>query len=137
MAVTKVKVEPNWIGLLRLHMHVQRIHNSIVEDVFHDARNGAPVDTGEMWMSIHIRHVLTRMWTWSSRFVSRVVVGTDHWWLVEYSTAAHVIRPRDPQGALFWPGAPHPVQVVFHPGTTEQPFMRPALYKQRSLAGRP
>jgi hypothetical protein len=135
--VASTSVRPNYLGLLRLHLYIQRIHNSIVEDVFWDAKNGAAVDTGQMWMSIHTRHIMSRMWTWSSRFISRVVVGTDHWRFVEYDTAAHEIRPRDPNGALFWPGAPHPVQVVHHPGTHEQPFMRPALYQQRSLRGRP
>jgi hypothetical protein len=135
--VAATRIRPNYLGLLRLHMHVQRVHNSIVEDVFHDARNAAAVDTGQMWMSIHVRHITAKMWTWSSRFVSRVVVGTDHWRFVEFPTSAHEIRPKDPNGALFWPGAPHPVQVVHHPGTHEQPFMRPALYKKRSLRGRP
>ena len=134
MAVTKV--QPNYVGLLRLHMRVQRVHEAVVEAIFHDARNGAAVDTGEMWSTIHIKHMVTRMWTWSSRFVSRVVVGSDHWRFVEYPTSAHEIRPRDPQGSLFWPGAAHPVQVVMHPGTHEQPFMRPALFQQRNL-GRP
>lgn len=134
MASTSVR--PNYSGLLRLHLHVQKIHNSVVDSVFWDAKNGAAVDTGEMWSTIHVRHMMSRIYVWSSRFISRVVVGSDHWRFVEYPTSAHEIRPKDPNGALFWPGAPHPVQVVHHPGTHEQPFMRPALYQRRSLRGR-
>lgn len=134
MATTSVK--PNPVGLLRMHQRVQRVHDSVVDSVFWDAKNGAAVDTGEMWGSIHVSNVMSRINVWSSRFVSKVAVGTDHWRFVEYPTAAHEIRPRNPGGALFWPGAPHPVQVVYHPGTHEQPFMRPALYQRRSLRGR-
>src|SRR5687768_16509064 len=45
---------------------------------------------------------------------------------VEYGTAAHVIRARN-AGALWWPGARHPVKSVNHPGTPPKPYMRPAF----------
>ncbi|MCX4750902.1 HK97 gp10 family phage protein [Kitasatospora sp. NBC_01287] len=49
---------------------------------------------------------------------------------VELGTRPHVILPRD-RRALFWPGAGHPVGKVDHPGTRPQPFLRPALFKER------
>lgn len=106
-----------------------RIHRSVVHDVWEDARDHAPVLSGEMRDTIRTRPI--------KPLLSRVVVGTDHWQPQEYGASAHDIRPREPGGALFWPGAPHPVNVVHHPGNRAQPFMRPALYKLRSLAGRP
>ncbi len=45
---------------------------------------------------------------------------------VEVGTGPHDIVPNK-AGALFWPGAAHPVAIVHHPGTAAQPFMRPAL----------
>lgn len=50
---------------------------------------------------------------------------------VELGTRPHEIRPVR-AGALFWPGAAHPVSKVDHPGTRPQPFLRPALFQERS-----
>lgn len=91
----------------------------IVEDIADDARRMVPVDTGELRASIHTDHP------------GRVVVGTDHWAPTEYGSRPHVIEAK-PGGALFWPGAAHPVAKVNHPGTPEQAFMRPALYRKRT-----
>lgn len=123
--MARTVIRPNWRGIAGLLHHIQKIHDDIVEDVMWDAWMHAAMDTGEMRASIHKRFVRP--------LLSHVVVGTDHWHLVEYPTSAHEIRPQPPKQALYWPGAPHPVQVVHHPGTEEQPFMRPALYKIRSL----
>ena len=61
-----------------------------------------------------------------------VDVGSD----VEYAaiiegggvTPPHYIRPRFAR-ALWWEGADHPVQLVFHPGSvfTPRPYLGPAL----------
>jgi len=127
--LARTVIRPNPEGIAALHRHVERVHDSVVDDVYNDAVRHAAVDTGEMLATMHRRRVRP--------LLSQVVVGSDHWKWVEYDTKAHDIRPRDPSRALFWPGAPHPVRVVHHPGTTEQPFMRPAVYQRRSLAGRP
>jgi HK97 gp10 family phage protein len=50
---------------------------------------------------------------------------------VELGTRPHEIRPVHAR-ALFWEGAMHPVRKVDHPGTRPQPFLRPALYTERS-----
>jgi hypothetical protein len=44
---------------------------------------------------------------------------------VEQGTGEHVILPVNKK-ALFWPGADHPVRMVFHPGTKARPFLMPA-----------
>lgn len=49
----------------------------------------------------------------------------DYALAVELGAAPHVIRPRY-AGALWWPGAAHPVMRVNHPGNAPQPFLRPA-----------
>lgn len=122
-------IRPNPAGIAGLYRLYDRIHDWIVDKVEDDAVLMAPVRTGAMMLSIRSRKV--------APLHSQVVVGTDHWQYVEYPTSPHVIRPRPPNQALFWPGAPHPVQMVNHPGTQAQPFMRPALYQRRTLRGRP
>lgn len=52
---------------------------------------------------------------------------------VEYGTAPHEIRPRN-KGALFWPGAKHPVMVVHHPGTKPHPYFTPAVEQAMGFA---
>ena len=39
---------------------------------------------------------------------------------------AYVITPKEKK-ALFWPGAPHPVKKVLHPGMKAQPIIGPTL----------
>jgi len=127
--VAQTHVRPNPAGIAALREHIVRIHRSVVHDVWEDAWTHCPVDTGELRSTIRTRPV--------KPLLSRIVVGSDHWQPQEYGALAHVIRPKTPGGALFWPGAPHPVNVVHHPGNVRQSFMRPALYQRRSLAGRP
>lgn len=50
---------------------------------------------------------------------------------VELGTAPHVINAK-PGGALYWPGADHPVKRVNHPGTKPYPYLRPALFQRRT-----
>lgn len=109
--------KPGWQGEFKKLAEQYRAR--IVEDIADDARRMAAIDTGEMRASIRTDHP------------GRVYVGTDHWHFVEYDTRAHEIRPRVKQ-ALAWPGmVGGPYAKVDHPGTSEQPFMRPALYRKR------
>lgn len=94
----------------------------ITEDVADDARAGCPYDSGELHDSIGT--------VYPGELVGVVVVGTDHWVATEYGSRPHLIRAHGPyslrsdDGEYFGP-------VVHHPGTPEQPFMRPALYQRR------
>lgn len=52
---------------------------------------------------------------------------------VEFGTKAHDILPKNKR-ALYWPGARHPVKKVRHPGTSPQPFLRPAYDEKKDEA---
>lgn len=101
--------------------------------VQNDAKARVPKRTGTLSRSIH-NEVLE-----STRTKAVVGVGTD----VEYAAAVEfgsgtfseapgasrqpiTIRPRNKR-ALFWPGAPHPVKSVQHPGVPARPYLRPAV----------
>jgi len=93
----------------------------ITHAVAEDARRGCPIDQGDLLRSIR-----------EDRAAGRVTVGTDHWAPTEYGSAPHVIRSRGPwplrnaeTGQVFG-------QEVMHPGTPQQAFMRPALYRRRT-----
>ena len=105
----------------------ERWHREIVADVFADAVRLCPVDTGEMKASIRSS---------AGDGVGIVSVGTDHWEPQEYGARPHVIEPRGPGYPLrfYWAKAGRVVAFwrVNHPGNAPQPFMRPALYKDRS-----
>lgn len=64
----------------------------------------------------------------SSLSYASILAGTnvDYAAAVEEGSSAHVIEAKD-AGALFWPGAAHPVGKVQHPGTSPYPYMRPAF----------
>lgn len=59
---------------------------------------------------------------------TRVYIGTDHWHFIEYGTSPHPIYP-NVKRALWWPGLPHPVGKVNHPGNKEYAPMRRALHQ--------
>ncbi len=44
---------------------------------------------------------------------------------VEQGTGPHIILPVKKR-ALYWKGAPHPVRMVFHPGSRAYPYLVPA-----------
>lgn len=94
----------------------------ITEEVANDARAGCPIDSGDLVDSIGTR--------FPGALVGVVTVGTDHWHETEYGSRPHLIHSHGPwslrsdEGEYFGP-------VVRHPGTPMQPFMRPALYRQR------
>ncbi len=50
------------------------------------------------------------------RVRGRVVSGSPVAAVIEFGSRPHRIRPRRRE-ALFWPGAPHPVKLIHHPGT--------------------
>lgn len=91
------------------------------------AAQNAPVDTGRLKNSIKTRR--------HSKFSWSIQAGVKHALPVEFGTEPHTITPSDAQ-ALFWEGADHPVKKVEHPGTPEQPFMRPALRHMVNIAPR-
>lgn len=92
-----------------------------------DARRYCPVDTGALKESIE--HHME-----GQDLIVSATGGADgrtYAAYVELGTEPHVILP-DKKKALFWEGAAHPVGRVNHPGTRPRPYLRPALYQQRS-----
>lgn len=107
-------------GVVKIRALGRRYRESMAEDVAKDARRRVPVDSGELRSTI-------------MAVGSTVRVGTDYWASVEYGSRPHIIRST---GA--WPLRNRETGQVFgrevhHPGTPEQAFMRPALYKRRRL----
>lgn len=114
-----VEIRFDQSALAKLHMLGEEMREDVVEEVADDARNYAPVEDGDLRDSIHVEG-------------NQIRVGTDHWAEQEFGARPHVIEPEN-RDALFWEGAPHPVDRVYHPGNPAQPYMRPALYKRRKV----
>lgn len=57
--------------------------------------------------------------------------GVEYGAYLEKGTPPHVIRPRGKEAGgkdfLYWPGAPHPVRQVHHPGTKGYPIIGPTF----------
>jgi len=121
--MAEVVMDPSWVKVATLEVD-SAIHD-VTEDIADDMRHGVPVDTGELHDSIETK--------FPRPGVGRVEVGTDHWAPTEYGSRPHVIESHGP-----WPLRNRETGEVFgrivnHPGTPAQPFMRPAVYRQRSL----
>jgi hypothetical protein len=122
---SNLRVSAGYPAWFKVHQgaNVKRVTEAVADD----ARAGCPYDSGELFESIKERY--------PGDLIGVVEVGTDHWQETEYGSPPHIIRAHgdyslhNPEtGEYFGP-------VVHHPGTPEQPFMRPALYQRRSLAG--
>jgi len=125
-------VTMNPTGILQIQRRVDRVQDAVTEAVAEDARDMAPIRTGELVESIR---------TVRLGDVCRVYVGTEHWQFMEYGTSPHWIFPKEKQ-ALAWPQrgrfpAGGPVSSVFHPGNEPFPFMRPAIYQRRYITVTP
>lgn len=122
--MARVVVRMTAEGRAFIHAHGVRITRDVTKAVERDASRRVPLDTGELRESI---------WSWSEGLHGRVLVGTDHWQPTEYGSGPHIIvshgnyplRNRE-TGQVFG-------RVVHHPGTPEQPFMRPAAYRRRVI----
>lgn len=121
---SRVRVVPHPSGIAAINRRVNQTGDSVANAVARDARNNAPVQTGQLRSSIRK--------TASGDLKWRIWVGTDHWNVMEYGTKKrnYLIQPKLKK-ALWWPGIAHPVSQVTHPGVEPRPFMRPALYKRR------
>jgi hypothetical protein len=116
-------MDPGWVK--QAEIATSRPLHDVVEEIAEDMRHMVPVDKGALHDSIEPDY--------PDVTTGRVFVSTDHWHETEYGSPPHVIRARNKKvlhnaetGEFFGP-------VVHHPGTPEQPFMRPALYRQRDL----
>lgn len=89
------------------------------EDVVSDAQALCPVRTGNLKNSIGADYDGDGLGFEAGPTAS---YGAD----VEFGTVPHIIRAVN-AGALFWPGAAHPVRQVRHPGTAPHPYLLPAF----------
>lgn len=127
-----VVADDRW--LIRLQAEVPPWVERLAYLIAADARRLVPIDTRELHDSITVHRV-----EFDEMFI---VVGTDHWAPTEYGSGPHWIISH---GLWLRPENPWPLRnartgqvfglVVWHPGTPEQPYMRPALHKRRKLPG--
>lgn len=82
------------------------------------ARGRGPIDTGDYVSSIDTERLEPSGW--------RVIARDRKSAWIEFGTRPHEIRPRTKR-ALWWPGAPHPMARVWHPGTAPTDNMAEAL----------
>lgn len=125
MPLAGVRVKINPAGLGQIEVGLAKLTRHITEEIADDARKRCPIDTGELRESIHTAY--------PGKHRGWVLVGTDHWAPTEYGSKPHVIEVRRKRvlanketGEVFG-------RKVRHPGTPEQPFMRPAAYTKRRI----
>ena len=82
----------------------------------------APVKTGKL------RGNTKKVITGSGGYVFTPKSSVKYIDYVVNGTGPHIIRPKG-KGALYWPGARHPVKFVKHPGTKANPFYDKAYIK--------
>lgn len=82
------------------------------------ARGRGPIDTGDYVSSIDTERLQPHGW--------RVIARDRKAAWIEFGTRPHEIRPRTKK-ALWWPGAPHPMARIWHPGTAPTENMAEAL----------
>jgi hypothetical protein len=98
----------------------------VLDDIADDARRIVPKDTEELHDSIDVDYV-------PGALDGRVTVGTDHWAPTEYGSEPHIIEAKGDYSLHNPETGEYFGRIVNHPGTPEQPFMRPALYKKRTV----
>lgn len=98
-----------------------RLLRPLAESVMRDAKRLCPIDTGHLEDSI----------TYEVLSWDHAVVGTDVDYAasVEFGSAPHTIRAKNAK--VLTDGKHVFGKTVRHPGTPAQPFLRPALYRER------
>lgn len=91
----------------------------IGNDLVKRIKAAAPKKTGKLQDSVERT---------SSGLANQIWLGTDYQRFVIYGARPHIIIPRD-KGALYWPGADHPVLMVYHPGIKPRDFVGEAFTK--------
>lgn len=95
---------------------------AIADDVRNDIATHH-MDTGDLFYSV--RQFATRP--------TRVYIGTDHWWFIEFGTRPHLITVK--QREVLTDRTDFYGTKVLHPGTRAYAPMRRALYTKRVLRG--
>ena len=108
------------------------IHNlleRIAVEIEADAKAGCPRDTGRLAESID--HEISGV---GAGTVARIGTNVDYALSVEFGSRPHIIRGNPYLAFEGRDGETVIRREVHHPGTPEQPFLRPALLRQRGGA---
>jgi hypothetical protein len=126
MAVVVV-LDPGWEA--HLAPHLSRVMDRLADDIADDAGRLAPVGhTGRLSTTIRVHR--------DGIYTRRIHAHAPYAAYVELRTRPHVIRARRAR-ALRWVaagGSVHWARKVRHPGTSAQPYLRPAFYMRRVLS---
>lgn len=101
----------------------QQLLRPLAESVMRDAKRLCPIDSGHLSESITYEIV-----SWDHAIIGSDV---DYAASVEFGSQPHEIRVRNAK--VLTDGKRVFGTSVRHPGTPAQPFLRPALYKDRGL----
>lgn len=94
-------------------------------DAVKEAKTNAPVKTTAYHGSIRMKPAVKSGSGYSGFWGSFTILYAI---FIELGTKAHIIKPKK-AGALYWPGASHPVGSVNHPGTEAQHVLENAADK--------
>jgi phage gpG-like protein len=112
-------------GRAEIDAAITRYLEKVAVAIEADAKAGCPRDTGRLAESIH--HEIA-----DGGKTARIGTNVDYALPTEFGSMPHIIRG-NPWLAFYWEkmGADFVGREVHHPGTPEQPFLRPALFRQR------
>lgn len=114
-------------GRAEIDAAIARILEKVASAIEADAKAGCPRDTGKLANSVH--HTVDGR-------TARIGTDVDYALSVEFGSKPHIIRPNG-HPFLKFPGRDGEdvfAREVHHPGTPEQPFMRPALFRVRDVS---
>jgi hypothetical protein len=101
-----------------------RAVNGCAADIVTDAKSTAPVKTSAYQGSIQARPAYQAA---DNTVMAQLgSFGINYAMIIERGSPAHVIMPVNKK-ALSWPGAMHPVRMVFHPGTAARNILENAF----------
>lgn len=109
--MSSVRITFDESGLDQIRDIATRVRNNVLDDSKPDAERFAPVDSGDLFLSIGVDHA-----------AGTLFADTEYAAAVELGSEAHEI-----------PNAWGTGRTVMHPGGPAQPYLRPAVYQQRRL----
>lgn len=109
--MSSVRIDVDEGGMAEVSRTFKRVRDNFLDDCLPDARRNAPVDSGDLFLSIGVDHS-----------AGTLFADTDYAAAVELGASPHEIPNAWGRGI-----------TVEHPGTKAQPYLRPAVYRARRL----
>lgn len=106
-----VRIDPDESGLEHIQVIATRVRNNFLDDCKPDAERLAPVDTGDLYLSIDVDHG-----------AGEIRADTPYAAAVEMGSRPHDIPNAFGRGI-----------TAHHPGGPAQPYLRPAVFRERRL----